>query len=125
MGDLNVLVVEDNKSALDMMMMVLKKIGIKNIYTEEDGKSAYDFICHNPDIIELIVCDWSMPRMTGIELLKSVRVLYADMPFMMVTGKSDIESFMEAKELEVTSYVSKPYTPEQFVFKFNELLNNI
>ena len=111
LNDLKILVVEDNKSVLKMMKAVFRSIGLRHVYTEEDGMAAYEFLCHNPDLIELIVCDSNMSRPTGIEFLKKVRILYTDMPFMMVTGDKDILPFVEANELEISLMHQLPAGP--------------
>ncbi len=111
--DLKVLVVEDNKSARNLMKIVLGGIGITQIYAAEDGKVALNFLGEAPELVDLIVCDWQMPRMTGLELLQQVRTVHPNMPFMMVTGKADISSVKAAKEFGVNAYLSKPYSPQQ------------
>ena len=98
-NDLKILVVEDNKSVLKMMKAVFRSIGLRHVYTEEDGMAADEFLCQNPDLIELIVCDSNMSRPTGMEFLKKVRILYADMTLMMVTGDKDILPFLEENKL--------------------------
>ncbi|MDP6475693.1 MAG: response regulator [Alphaproteobacteria bacterium] len=109
MTDLKVLLVEDNKSALALMKMVLKGIRINQIYTAQDGRAALDFLEEAPELVDFIVCDWQMPRMSGLELLQEVRTVYPDMPFMMVTGKADMDSVNAAKEFAVDAYLTKPY----------------
>ncbi len=123
--DLKVLVVEDNKSAQNLMKMVLGGIGVNQIYAAQDGKAALDFLGEAPELVDLIVCDWKMPRMTGLEFLQQVRTVYPNLPFMMVTGKSDISSVKAAKEFGVDAYLSKPYSPQQFEKKLLELVSKL
>lgn len=113
LSDLKVLVVEDDKSARNLMKMVLVGTGIHQIFMAEDGRFALKFLDEAPDLVDLILCDWNMPRMTGLEFLQQVRTMYPDMPFMMVTGKADIDSINAARKYGVNAYISKPYSPQQ------------
>ena len=120
-NDLRVLVVEDNPQAMKMLKMVLGGMGIHQVYTAEDGRIALEFLDAAPELVDLIVCDWKMPRMTGIELLQQVRSVYDDMPFMMVTGKSDVASVKVARDCGVNAYIGKPYSPQQLEQKLRAL----
>ena len=120
-----VLVVEDNKSALKLMKMVLGGMGINQIYSAQDGRAALDFLGEAPELVNLIVCDWQMPRMTGLELLQQVRTVYPNMPFIMVTGKADIGSIKAAKEFGVNAYLAKPYSPQQLEQKLLRLVSKL
>ena len=123
--DFRVLLVDDNKSALNLMKMVLKGIGINQIYTAQDGRAALDFLGKAPELVDVIVCDWQMPRMTGLELLQQVRTVYPSMPFMMVTSKADIDSVNAAKKFAVNAYLSKPYSPQQLEQKLSKLVSKL
>ena len=79
----------------------------------ENGQVALKFLDDAPEFVDLIVCDWRMPRMTGLEFLQQVRSVYPNMPFMMVTGKSDMSSVKTARESGVNAYIVKPYSPQQ------------
>lgn len=149
LADLKVLVVEDNPSALKMLKMVLKGMGIRNVFTATDGQAGLDFLFGNQDIVyldaldgaaelakpavpeddsdpvDLIMCDWNMPRMTGLELLQAVRKKFPDMPFMMATEKSDAASINAAKKIAVDAYLTKPYTPQECERKLLELIGNL
>ena len=63
-------------------------------------------------MIKLIICDWNMPGMTGLEILRRVRTVDLDIPLMMLTGAADMESVANAKLSGVTSYLTKPFTQE-------------
>ena len=112
--DVSVLVVDDNAQARQLLKMVLSGLGVHQIYTATDGRAAQDFLGEMEGLVDLIICDWRMPRMTGLELLQQVRSIYPDMPFMMVTGKTDVQAVMSAKEFGVDAYVAKPFSPQEF-----------
>lgn len=122
--DLRVLLVDDNPQALRLLKMVLSGLGIHQLFTAADGKTAQDFLGETEEDIDLIVCDWEMPRMTGLELLQQVRTVRPDMPFMMVTGNVDVKSVRAAKEFGVNAYLSKPFTPGQMEEKIKAIANH-
>lgn len=123
--DIRVLLVDDNPQALKVLKMVLSNLGIHQIFTARDGRSAQDFLGEAEGEVDLIICDWEMPRMTGLELLQQVRTVYPDMPFMMVTGNADAKSVRTAKEFGVNAYLSKPFTPQQMQEKITALAKRL
>ena len=125
LSELRVLLVDDNPQALKILKMVLSGLGIHQIFTAKDGKKAQDFLGEAEDEVDLIVCDWQMPRMTGLELLQQVRTVRPDMPFMMVTGNADADSVRAAREFGVNAYISKPFTPRQVEEKITALAHQL
>ncbi len=63
--------------------------------------------------------------MTGIELLQQVRTVYADMPFIMVTGNADPDSVKAAARYRVSGYIKKPYSPQQIATSLTTLVADI
>jgi CheY-like chemotaxis protein len=120
---LSVLVVEDEDSARDYMEMVLHDMGIGNVMTAHDGRAALEVFGDFEDGIDLIICDWKMPRMTGIDFLKQVRSVKPKLPFLMVTALATLENVQAAMAHEVTAYIAKPFPPEQLEEKVLLLVN--
>ncbi len=113
LSDLTVLAVDDVKEALDLLRLMLKDIGVNQTFTASDGKEALDFLGECENMIHVIICDWNMPRVTGLEILRQVRTVDPDIPFLMATGVSDNESVVVAKSDGVTGYLVKPYSTDQ------------
>lgn len=111
--DLKVLIVEDNPQASKLLKKVLGGLGVHQAFCSADGREAQQFLDAADDMVDLIICDWEMPNMTGIELLQQVRTVYPDMPFIMVTGNADAESVKAAARYRVSGYIKKPYAPQQ------------
>lgn len=122
---LRVLVVEDNEQARRLMSTILKEIGVAQVFTANDGKQAQDFLDSAHELVNVIVCDWRMPRMTGLELLQQVRTAYPDMPFMMVTANRDPESVVAARQFGVNAYIGKPYSPAEIENKLTAMAMQI
>jgi CheY-like chemotaxis protein len=123
LSSLTVLVVEDEESARDYMEMVLRDMGVGNVMTAHDGRAALEVFGDFEDGIDLIICDWKMPRMTGIDFLKQVRSVKPKLPFLMVTALATVENVQAAMAHDVTAYIAKPFPPEQLEEKVLLLVN--
>lgn len=122
LSDIRILIVEDQSDARAMMRGMLGEMGVTQIFESSDGREALKFLDAAFDFIDLIVCDWNMPGMTGIELLRQLRSVDPDMPFLMVTARSDMDSVVAAKTAHVTGYIRKPFSPAQLEAKLRIVL---
>jgi two-component system chemotaxis response regulator CheY len=109
----SVLLVEDDAFALRMAQSVLKQLGVVHIKIARDGVEALNVLRTEAGKIDLIISDWNMPKMSGLELLRTVRAFRPDMPFIMLTGKTSPEFVLDAKDNGVNGYVVKPFSPDQ------------
>ncbi len=109
--NINVLVVDDYQSIRRTIADILRHLGFRNVLFAEDGKQALRRLEETP--IGLMILDWDMPIMTGIEVLRHIRggEQWKDLPVIMVTAVASRESVMEAIDSGVTNYVVKPFTP--------------
>jgi len=118
---MKVLVVDDFATMRRIVKGVLKQLGFSSIVEAEDGSAALEVL--KKEKIGLIVSDWNMPKMTGLDLLKSVRAddnLKAT-PFIMVTAEGQKENVIEAVKAGVSNYIVKPFTPETFSEKLEKV----
>ena len=121
--DLNmkVLVVDDFATMRRIVRNILKQIGFTNIIEADDGKSALKEL--KKDRCDLILCDWNMPEMPGIDLLNTIRSdeKLKDIPFVMVTAEAQKDNIVEAVKAGVSSYIVKPFTAETVTEKLNKI----
>ncbi len=108
--DMTVLVVDDFSTMRRIVRNVLRELDFKNILEADDGTTAVEILATQK--IDLIVSDWNMPKMTGLELLKFVRAndKIKDTPFLMVTAEAQKENIVEAVKAKVSNYIVKPFT---------------
>ena len=111
LDDYRILVVDDQPEMRCLIKDMLKELGINQIFEASDGKEALSFIDDAIELIDLIICDWNMPRLTGVDVLRQLRTVNDDIPFLMVTGRGDKASVTEAKYSGVTAYIRKPFSP--------------
>ncbi len=121
-SNLSVLLVEDDAFAVKIAQTVLRQLHIPYVSTARDGAEALDILNANMQRFDLIVSDWNMPEMTGLQLLKAVRRKWATMPFIMLTGKASPEFVVQARENGVDAYVVKPFSPSQLSQKIQSVL---
>ena len=114
---LKVLIVEDQADARAMLRNVLGELGITQMFEASDGQEALRFMDTAFDFVNLIICDWNMPGLSGVEFLRQLRTVDPDTPFLMVTGRSDMVSVVEAKTSGVSGYIRKPFSPAQLEAK--------
>ena len=112
-----VLLVEDDPQGAQLLKMVLEDLGVIEVVHAGDGQQAWDAFSVASDPFTVVISDWNMPGMTGLQLLEKVRAVSRTIPFIMITGRGLIDSAVEAKTHGVTAYISKPYTPQQIVSK--------
>ncbi|MFP3928933.1 MAG: chemotaxis response regulator CheY [Desulfobacteraceae bacterium] len=118
---IKVLVVDDFATMRRIVKGVLKQLGFSNIIEAEDGTSAMDLL--RKEKIGLVVSDWNMPKMTGLDLLKAIRADedLKSTPFIMVTAEGQKENVIEAVKAGVNNYIVKPFTPETFSEKLEKV----
>ncbi len=106
-----VLVVDDFPTMRRIVKTLLKQLGFKTFLEAEDGEQGYKVLKENPDI-GFVVSDWNMPKMTGLEFLKTLRATdkYKDIPFLMVTAEAEKENIIAAVKSGVSNYIVKPFT---------------
>jgi len=111
--DTHILIVDDQEVARTMISSLLKELGYSNIYENDDGQKAFDFLtacalAEKP--IELVICDIHMPEMTGIQLLKNVRQ-HKDLkktPFIVATTDNEQSKILTCISLGANDYIVKP-----------------
>lgn len=119
--NMRVLIVDDFATMRRILKNILKQIGFKNIREAENGKAALKEL--KSEKFDLVLCDWNMPEMPGIELLNQVRsdVQLKDIPFVMVTAEAKKENILEAVKAGVSSYIVKPFTAETVSEKLKKI----
>lgn len=110
--NMKILIVDDFATMRKILKNVLTQIGFKNIGEAEDGESALGAL--KKDHYDLILCDWSMPEMPGLELLGKIKSddKLKEIPFIMVTAEAKKDKILEAVKAGVSNYIVKPFTTE-------------
>ena len=120
--DMTVLVVDDFATMRRIIRNILRDLEFKKILEAEDGTAAVDIL--KTQKVDLIISDWNMPKMTGLELLKWVRSNEdtKDIPFLMVTAEAQKENVIEAIKAKVSNYIVKPFTAQTLAEKLEKII---
>ena len=120
---INVLIVDDFATMRRILRNILKQLGFTNIIEADDGTTALEVL--DKQKIDLIISDWNMPKMSGLDLLKAVRAddAFKDIPFLMVTAEAQKENIIDAVQAGVSNYIVKPFTAEQISEKLENIFN--
>jgi two-component system chemotaxis response regulator CheY len=111
---MKILIADDSRVMRQIVTRTLRQAGFDghDLVEAGDGKEAYEkFMAEKPD---LVVSDWNMPEMTGIELLRSLRSAGEAVPFGFVTSECTDEMKSTAEAAGALFFVVKPFTPDGF-----------
>ncbi len=122
--NMNVLIVDDYKTMLRIIRNLLKQLGFNNVDEATDGSMALQML--RVGNYGLIISDWNMEPMTGLQLLREVRAdpKLKPVPFIMVTAESKSENVIAAKEAGVSNYIVKPFNAETLKTKMSSVLGD-
>jgi two-component system chemotaxis response regulator CheY len=121
--DLSVLLVEDDPYSLRLTQMMLKQFGVVHLSSVNDGSTAIDRLGETRGHFDLIISDWNMPTVSGLDLLKHVRKAGTRTRFLMLTSNAGAEFVIAAKENKVDAYIAKPFSANQLKQKLISLFN--
>ena len=121
---LNVLIVDDYKTMLRIIRNLLKQIDINNVDEATDGAEALAKL--RAGSFGLVISDWNMVPMTGLQLLQAVRAdsRLRALPFIMITAESKAENVIAAKQAGVSNYIVKPFNAETLREKIAKVLGH-
>ena len=113
------LIVDDNAD----MRNYLKKVLKNNVCLEaNNGQQAIEIL--NENTVDFIITDYMMPKMNGLELIKKLNELKVDIPIIMITAKTELESKLEILKLGVQDYLTKPFDKQELLIRIDNLLQN-
>lgn len=120
-----ILIVDDYKTMLRIIRNLLKQLGFENVDEATDGTNALSKL-RDKDY-ELIISDWNMEPMTGLQLLKEVRSdeRMKGTPFIMITAESKSENVLSAKAAGVSNYIVKPFNAETLKSKISAVMGGL
>lgn len=110
---MKLLVVDDSSTMRRIIKNTLVRLGYKDILEGEDGLQGWNVLNENPDM-GMLITDWNMPEMNGLELVKKVRAdeRFRDLPIIMVTTEGGKAEVITALKAGVNNYIVKPFTPQ-------------
>lgn len=121
-ANLKMLLVDDFATMRRIIRNLLQDLGFTQVSEAEDGKAAWPML--RAGEFDLLITDWNMPGMTGLDLLKVVRAdaRLAKLPVLMLTAEAKREQSVEAAQAGANGYVLKPFTAETLKAKLDKIL---
>ncbi len=121
---MKILTIDDSTTMRRIIINTLARIGYKDVIQADNGKTGLAALEENGGV-DVIITDWNMPEMDGLEFVKHVRSgPYKSVPILMVTTNAAKEDIVEALQAGVNNYVVKPFTPETLKEKIELLLQS-
>jgi CheY-like chemotaxis protein len=125
LSNLRVMLVEDDATIVAVLQAMLQTMGVEIVFTANDGLEALRFLGEHEGAVNTVVCDWNMPHMSGIELLRQVRSVDGALQFLMVTGNATADHVREAGRSHVSGFITKPFRAETLREKLELIANNL
>lgn len=127
---MKILVIDDSIEARNVLKHLLRKKGFSNVHEAADGNDALQALHEAQEFsepFELVLCDWNMPKMTGLGLLQQIRgeAAFVKLPFIMITVEGDRDKVIEAVRGGVNNYLVKPISGDKLYRKIYETFAKI
>jgi len=121
-ADKLVLVVEDTSSSRILVSGLVRGLGAHRVVSATDGIDALAKTLDKGLVPDVVLCDWVMPNMDGLELLTRIKAGHAEVKFIMMTVKTEAEAVIMARQHGVNGYVAKPFTRESLLAALAKVL---
>jgi tetratricopeptide (TPR) repeat protein len=121
---MTILICDDMFNMRRTIKNMLRHLGFENVVEAENGSKAWEML--NRSKIDIVISDWNMPELPGVELLRRVRddARLRDMPFVMITAEVSESKIVQAAETEVDGYLIKPFVAKALEEKLEVIFNN-
>jgi two-component system chemotaxis response regulator CheY len=118
------MVVDDSSTMRRIIKNTLNRLGYKDLLEAADGAEAWELMQQHKDEVGVLITDWNMPNMNGLELVKKVRSQpeFEDIPIIMVTTEGGKAEVITALKAGVNNYIVKPFTPQVLKEKLEAVL---
>jgi len=119
-----ILIADDTHPIRHMIKIMLMNAGFTDLDEAENGLKVLEKL--KKDCFSLVICDWDMPRMDGLEVLRNMRAdeSLAKIPFVLLTGAAEADKVAIAIKAGVDDYITKPIKPDNLAKRVKGLLNN-
>lgn len=123
--NLKILIVEDTHPMRKLVTSVLETLGVGSVLTSMDGRDGYELFCK--EIPDIVIADWHMTPVTGLELVKQIRTSKTSpnkmVPIIMMTGYSAYSRVSEARDNGVTEFLVKPFSANDLARRIAYVIN--
>ena len=124
-ADMKILIVDDFSTMRRIIKNLLRDLGFNNTHEADDGQTALPLLKRSQ--FDLLVTDWNMPGMNGMDLLKAVRAdeRLKGLPVLMVTAEAKRDQIVEAAQAGVNGYIVKPFNAQTLKDKLEKIFQRL
>lgn len=122
---LNVLVIDDDEDMRNLICRTLTRSHVASVVEAASGEAAWKFLSMPESQTNFVICDWNMPGISGIDLLRKLKSVKPIMPVLMITGRSDVASIKAAQSAGIDGYLVKPISPKELVLKLSFIVKQV
>ncbi|MFP6736798.1 MAG: response regulator [Rhodospirillales bacterium] len=119
------LVVNHESRIVAIVTTILQSLGMTHIKRALDGDKALALFAEDPYFVHFVVCDWSMPGMTGIQLIEKIRAVNATIPIWILSGEASIDNVKAALAAGVSQFLAKPFTSADMQKRVRAMTKNL
>jgi CheY-like chemotaxis protein len=119
---LRVLVVDDDATTRTLVCRTLQRMKVIATFEADSGEQALEALASDGREVDLVISDWTMPGMTGLDLFRQLRADKPELMFLMLTGRADHESLAIARQAGVPAFAIKPISAQELRAKIDALL---
>jgi two-component system chemotaxis response regulator CheY len=119
----NILLIDDDSITLELVQLILEEFISGEIFAFSSSVKALNFVRQlRPNELTLVICDWQMPKVDGLDILRALRENDQNTPFLMLTGSATRELVIAAKKSGATDFIAKPFKNVDLTDKVQKLL---
>jgi two-component system chemotaxis response regulator CheY len=121
----NLMVIDDDIVTLELVQLILKDVILGEICVFSDSKQALDYVqTDSMDKISLVICDWLMPDVSGLEILAALRKSKSECPFLMITANATKQLVVDSMRLGANDFIVKPIHSHGLLTKVEQLIRD-
>ena len=125
MYDCNIVVIDDDTITLELLQIILENVTSGEIYCFSDSKQALDYVQRDSmDNISLVICDWLMPDVSGLDILAALRKFKPHCPFLMLTANATKQLVVDSMRLGATDFIVKPFVTNDLLAKVERVIRD-
>lgn len=125
MYNCNIVVIDDDKIILELVQIILEEVTTGEVHVFSDSKQALDYVhSDHMDNISLVMCDWLMPEVSGLDILAALRKSRPRCPFLMLTANATKQLVVDSMRLGATDFVVKPFHSNELITKVERLIRD-
>jgi DNA-binding NtrC family response regulator len=125
MYDCNILVIDDDNIILELVQIILEELTSGDIVTLSDSQQALSYVqSEKMDNVSLVICDWLMPVVSGLDILAALRQTKSACPFLMLTANATKKLVVDSMRLGATDFIVKPFHTNDLLTKVERLIRD-